>query len=491
MRKAENLTNLQAGGLCLGWDKKLRRIYYNPSDTHSLIIGATRCGKTRRIVLPSIGLMAFAGESMIVTDPKGELHDYTAPFLRRLGYEIIVLNFKDPTRGNHYNFLQPVLDAAMEEDLPLAVSRARDIAQMLVPEEANKHNDPIWTDGQRAVITLGILAAALQMDNAAHQNMANAWKFVAEMCAPVGPKGEIALTSYLAELPDSSPLIRAMAIARIAPEKMRGSFYSSALAAMELYADPGMHELSKVTDFDHMATGTRKRAIFLIVPDDRSTYYPLVSLFVYEQYQMLVRQADERGGRLGRRVNFVCDEFGNFVRIPDFDKFITVGGGRGIRFHLFLQDTNQIYNKYGDQLGKTMISNCETWVYMKSDNMDTMREMSQKLGKYTVKSPSLSGSTGGNSSASYSLTGRELLTEAEVSLIEKPWQLVTSRAYPGVFFTPDISKTIFCRLYGMGDEEHDRQLRIYRQRQEPLHSVSVSYWDGWKPYVAAAKAGLG
>lgn len=489
--QTSKLADSQQGGFCLGWSRNKKKIYYNGEDTHTAVIGATRCGKTRCVVLQTIGLMALAGESIIATDPKGELYAYTSPFLRRQGYEVITLDFKNQTRGNRYNFLQPVLDAVYMDDLGLAVYRARKIAQMLVPEGESRNTDPIWLDGQRSAITMGILAVCLQRDNPEQQNVANAFDFVSKMCTPEGPKGEIALTAYLAELPDNSPLIRAMAIARIAPEKMRGSFYTSALSAMEKFTDEKVHDMTKLTDYDHMATGDRKRAIFIILPDEDKTYHPLAALFVYEQYQLLVQRADELGGRLPRRVNFVCDEFGNFVRINDFDSMITVAGGRGIRFHLFLQDFNQIYEKYGERLGRTILSNCETWVYLYTKNNDTRKELSEQLGKYTVKSPSLSGSTGGNSSASYNLTGRELLLADEIGKIDRPWQLVLGRGNPAVMYAPDISKTPLNTIYGLGNKKHNQKVMVYRSNQRPERKISVSYWDGWKPYVAAAKAGQG
>lgn len=488
--RASKLTKLSRGGFCLGWSQDMKNIYYNSDDTHTAVIGATRCGKTRCVVLQTIGLMALAGESIIATDPKGELYCYTSSFLRRLGYEVITLDFKDQLRGNRYNFLQPVLDAVYMDDLGLAVSRARKITLMLVPEGAAKNTDPIWIDGQRSALTASILAVCIQHKNSEHQNLANAFDFMSKMCTPEGPKGEIAFTSYLAELPDDSPLIRAMAIARIAPEKMRGSFYTSALSTLQLFTDHNIHDMTKLTDFDHMATGDRKRAIFLILPDEDKTYHPLAALFVYEQYQLLVQRADELGGRLPRRVNFVCDEFGNFVRINDFDSMITVGGGRGIRFHLFLQDFNQMYEKYGDKLGRTILSNCETWVYLYTKNNDTRKELSEQLGKYTVKSPSLSGSTGGQSSASYNLTGRELLMADEIGKIERPWLLLMGRGNPAIMYAPDVSETPFNAVFGLGDPAHNQRVMVYRSRQRPQRSVSVAYWDGWKPYVAKAKAGV-
>lgn len=472
-----------AGGLVLGWSKDMKTIYYIPEDTHSLIIGATRCGKTRHLVLQSIGLTAMASESMIITDPKSELYLYTKPFLERLGYEVIAIDFVDPRRSTRYNFLQPVLDAVYMEDLPLAVQRARDIAKLLVPDKDNTNTDPLWSNGERAIITVAILAVCLQFDNPEWQNLANARHFIATMCAPQGPKNEVPLITYLEQLPVDSPLRRAMGIAKIAPEKMRGSFYTSALTTLDLFDDPGIHAMTSVTEFDHLATGDRKRAIFLILPDAESTYYPLASLFVFQQYQLLVRRADQNGGRLPRRVEFFCDEFGNFVRIPDMDKAITVGAGRGCRFHLVVQDDNQIYERYGERLGKTMISNCETWIYLQTDNQDTIETISKKLGKYTVKAPSLSSSTGGQSSASYNFTGRDLLTPEELRRIRRPWQLVMSRADPAVMYAPDISKTFFNTLYGMGSKDHNQKLRIYHNNQRPTRTAAVSYWDGYKKYT--------
>lgn len=220
----------RTGGLVLGWSKDLRQIYYTPEDTHSLIIGATRCGKSRHVVLPSIGLTAMAGESMVIVDPKSELYLYTRPFLERLGYEVITIDFKEPDRGNRYNFLQPVLDAVYMGDLSLAVSCAGDIANLLVPDKEGTTTDPLWTNGERSILTAAILAACLEFEKPQWQNLSNAWHFITTMCASDGAQQQIPLIPYLEKLPEDSPLRRAMGIAKISPEKMRGSFYSSALA---------------------------------------------------------------------------------------------------------------------------------------------------------------------------------------------------------------------------------------------------------------------
>lgn len=419
---------------------------------------------------------------MVVVDPKGECFCYTHAFLEREGYEIVTLDFTDPARSSRYNFLQPCIDAANLGDMPKAIEAARDIATILVAE--NSHTEALWTEGARSVLMTSILACVV--DNQNHpefQNLANAREFMSKMCTPTGKKGRVALSFYIEKLPDDHPIKLSDAITNIATEKMRGSFYTQALVALDRFADPHIHAMTAATDFDIDATGKRKRAIFIILPDEKKTYHPLAALFVTQHYQSMVAVAKQEGGRLQRRVQFFCDEFGNFVKIPDFDTLLTVAGGRGMRFHLALQDTNQLDEKYNEKIGRTIRSNCETWVYLQSDENRTLQEISDKCGKYTVKTPSISGSSGGHSSASYSLTGRPLLMSDEVKRIQRPYQLVTSRSDPAVLYSPDVSQTIFQDLFGMGNQEENIKIIKYRSTLRPVRTPDPHYWGIWDIFI--------
>ena len=63
----------------------------------------------------------------------------------------------------------------------------------------------------------------------------------------------------------------------------------------------------------------------MILPDEKTTFYGLCSLFVNQAYTKLCELADAKGGRLNIRHNFILDEFGNFSAIPNFGGFLTVG----------------------------------------------------------------------------------------------------------------------------------------------------------------------
>lgn len=477
------LSKIKKGGLIVGMSKSHYKIYYNADDTHGFILGATRSGKSRCLVLPSIGLIGMSGESMVVVDVKGELYGYTYPYLERLGYEVIRLDFSNPAKTESYNFLQMVIDANNEGNLSKVVTKARDVATLLIP--SSDHTDPIWTDGARAIIMMGILAVVMDYkDRPQYQNLANVRQFIATMCVPVGPKGHLPLEEYLKNLDPNSPLQTAMAIAQIAPSKMRGSFYGQALTALEMFTDPYIHTMTATTNWEPEAMGRRKQVVFLILPDERKTYHPLAALFVMQQYQRLVAEASKRGGRLKNRVHFVCDEFGNFVKIPDMSTLLTVAGGRGMRFYLFLQDTNQLDDVYGDKVGKTIRSNCETWIYLQTDDNSTLKELSEKLGNYTIKAPGVSGSSRGDATASYNFAGRPLLMPEEIKRLKRPYQLVTSREAPAIQYLPDISKTIFNELFGMGHAEHNRRLLLNRLNRTPDTIPNPQYATAdWQLFV--------
>lgn len=477
------LSAMNEGGLMLGMTRDGKQIYFNNEDTHSIIIGATRSGKTRCNVLQTICLLGLAGESIIASDPKGELYLYTHKFLELLDYEVVTIDFKNPAKSNRYNFLQPVIDAVNVGDIPKAVMCARDLVAALVKDDSTEQ---IWTDGQRSTIAAGILSVVVDnKDNPQYQNLNNVYHFLSNMCSPVGDKQRLPLTDYLKDISENHPARAVLDISRIAPSRMRGSFYTSALATLSLFTDPNISDMTSSTDFDCYSTGKRKRAVFIILPDQKSTYYSIASLFVFQSYQILADEADKNGNRLPRRVNFELEEFGNFAKIPDFSTMITVGGGRGIRFNLVLQDFNQLDDKYGERPGKTIRSNCENWIYLQTDNMDTLEELSNKLGTYTVKSPSLSGSTGGNMSASYNFTSRKLLMPDEIKRIRRPYQLVMTRNNPAIMYSPDISQTFMNSMLGLGDKEHNKQLIIRRNASRPERTLSSTppLWGIWNKYI--------
>lgn len=371
---------IQKGGAVLGIkvQDKEEQIYFVGDDVHTLCIGATRSGKTRTVVLQSICTLGLAAECMIISDPKGELWAYTAPFLERVGYEVITIDFKNPLKSHRYNFLQPVIDAVDIDDLAKAIEAAWDLTAALVGEPKG---EPIWTNGEASIIASAIMSVVYdncEEKNRKFQNLTNVYFFIAEMCKTVNNK--MPIIEYVKKLKSGHPARALLAISEVAPHKTRSSFYTGALTTLRLFTNPMINSMTCSSDYNPRVLAEKKTALFIILPDEKTTYYTIASLLVSQHYELLVNIADERGGRLLNRVNFLLDEFGNFAAIPSFANKLTVGGGRGIRFNLFLQSFSQLDEKYNKDVAKTIKGNCQTWIYLQADDLETLDEISKKLG---------------------------------------------------------------------------------------------------------------
>ena len=481
------IKEIESGGIVLGMEKikEKEKIYYIDDDVHTLCIGATRSGKTRSIVLQTIGVLGLSGESIIISDPKAEIYHYTENYLKNLNYEVVVIDFKNPLKSNNYNFLQPIIDSIDNDNIPKAIEATWDLTASLVPEDS--HSEKIWSNGEASIIAASIIAVVYDNKKGRSrkfQNMTNVYFFIAEMCKTID--GVMPLTSYLKKIPSDHPAKGLLSISEVAPSKTRGSFFTSALTTLRLFTNPLIYSMTNKSDFDMNVISKKKIALFIILPDEKRTYYSLASLFVNQMYMALINVADKRGGRLKNRVNFILDEFGNFTKIPDFATKLTVAGGRGIRFNLFIQGFSQLDEVYGKEVANIVKGNCENWIYLQSDDLNTLEEISKKLGNYTVSTYSLSSSHAkfSNPSTSHStnLTHRALLTVDEIKLISRPFILITSRVHPVILKSPDLIHWKFNNYFALGDKEHNRKIREYRElkRKDKKEAEKIELWNIWE-----------
>lgn len=135
--------------------------WLDTDDTHTLLIGATRSGKSRRVITPSIRAIARAGESMIIPDPKKELYTVNVGLLQEQGYNVVLLDFQDPAESNRWNLLNQVMARLQINDAAGAAKAAKQVAHMLTyqfqrPEEYK--GDKVWPQSQKSLTTALALA---------------------------------------------------------------------------------------------------------------------------------------------------------------------------------------------------------------------------------------------------------------------------------------------------------------------------------------------
>ena len=474
------------GGIAVSYEHSQFREYVAciTDDVHILIIGATRCGKSRCLVLQSICALALAGEGIVANDPKGELYHYTHSFLETLGYKVHVIDFNTPKKSDRYNPLQSIINAVNENRIDDAQNCVWEFVTFLV--EKNDHSEPIWTNGECSVIAAAVMCVVY--DNQNHpefQNLTNVYNFIANMCKTVNKV--LPIDAYMDKLPDSHPAKKLMAIAKLAPDKMGGSFYTAALTTLRLFITNDIYSMTRESEFSLADVGVKpKQALFFILPDQKTTFYPIVTLLVSQQYELLVTYAKKCGNRLPHRVNYILDEFGNFAAIDKFQTKMTVAGGYGIRWNLFIQDFNQLIDVYGQEVAKIIQGNCHYWIYLHSQDNSTNEEISKSMGRYTTSTYSLGGSTqkyaAPSSSTNIQLSERSLLNPDEVAKIQRPYQLVISPNAPAVMYSPDISQWTFNAMLGMGDKAHNTRLIELDENARPERGGKSTEQLLWKPW---------
>lgn len=110
----ENINNLEKAGFPVWYSKKngkIEDVYFDNKSPHHLLIGSTGSGKSVTVVLPECLMFAQAKEkhSVVVTDPKGEIFRKTGSVFEANGYKVLTLDFRNPTKSNRLNIMQPII----------------------------------------------------------------------------------------------------------------------------------------------------------------------------------------------------------------------------------------------------------------------------------------------------------------------------------------------------------------------------------------------
>lgn len=461
-------------------------IRYLKEAVNVIILGATRCGKTRRLLMTSIWLDLLAGINLLIVDVKGEIYAFTHKFAELLGYEVRTLDYRYFDKSMHFNNLAEINRLLKEKKISEAVSKSWDIVSVLVGEPQGER---IWTDGQCATIVAAILIVAQDAPDWA-KNLTNVYYFLAYMCEPDPETGEMAITDYLNNLPENHPARGAFQIAKIAPFRTRSSFFTSALATLRLFTDWNVADITKMSDYDLSDTDEKKVITYLILPDEKTTYHPIGAIFIKQYYESLVAQALKKGGKLDRKFVFRLDEIGNFPVIPGLGTMLSAGAGRNIFFELVLQDFQQLESKYKNDY-RNIRTNCQLTIGLKITDEETIKTISTMLNNYTIQIDSASTSIGEghsntfNFSSNANLGGRPLLFPDEISNLQKPDALILYEGKKAITQLPDLAEYYANKEFGLGDEDFNKKLFLQRMEERPSREIAAPrLWGVWEDYGA-------
>lgn len=379
------------GGVPLMYDAENRKVVIDSGDTHTLVYGATGSLKTRTIVMPTIKILGYAGESMIINDSKGELHMRLAGELKKQGYDIVEINFRDPSVGNSWNPLYIPYCFYMEGDIDRSTEFANDIANNLMVSDRSSE-DPFW-DYSASDLLFGLILLLFRYckDHNAPISAVNIGNLLVLRRTLFAGKQQ-ARNSTLWKYASEDELVAASLSGSIyAPNDTMNSILSVFDQKMRTFTiQPTLLDMLANNDFDIADIGRNKTAVFLITPDEKTSYHRLVSLFVKESYEYLIYTATQsKDNKVDNRINYVLDEFSSLPKIADMPSMISAARSRDIKFLLVIQSQSSLKQRYAEE-ADTIISNCTNWIYFTSRELNLLKEISELCGMQKNRLPNIS-----------------------------------------------------------------------------------------------------
>ena len=403
------------GGLPLLSDAK--EAYVDGKDTHTLIFGATGSKKTRLFCMPMINIFAKAGESFVVTDPKGELYAKTSGIVNSMGYNTVVLDFRNIGFGDMWNPLSLPYEMYHSGNQETAISMFNDfIATVAAPQYAST-KDVFWVE-MASSLALANLLLLVEAAPPEEMNVAS----LARLCSQ---ENEAPLNKLSQMMKEESIAAMNYRGVFVGAENTKRSIYITLYSMLRIFtAQESLTKMLSGNSFDMRKIGREKTAVYLIVPDEKTTYHFLVTTFVKQAYEVLISEAQkEKDFKLPIRVNFVLDEFCNMPKIPDMPAMISAARSRNMRYYLVAQSLHQLRGKYGED-ADTIKGNCENWVFLTSKELDLLREVSELCGNVNVEGVS-----------------RRLISVSELQRLDKEKGealIMHSRQYPIITEMADI-----------------------------------------------------
>lgn len=134
----------------------------------------------------------------------------------------------------------------------------------------------------------------------------------------------------------------------------------------------------------HLIYSDHPKVIYLVTPPNRTEYNGIVSLFLDQLFNANYELALSNGRKCVNRILHILDEFTNIPAILHMETKISIGLGQNILYYLWIQNLEQLVDKYGENIAATIQDNCSLKIYVKSTSDKTNSRFSKDLGSRTI-----------------------------------------------------------------------------------------------------------
>ena len=410
------------------------RALVDSDDVHCLMIGASGVGKTAFFLYPNLEYACACGMSYLALDTKGDLaRNYGAIASRYYGYKVSVIDLRNPTRSDGFNFMTLVnhyMDRAKRDPNDLtAKAKAENYAKILAktiisPEGSSQYGDNAFfyesAGGVLASVVMLLAEFILpEKDGTEKRHIVSAFKLVQDLlAAPGGGRGKNGFHVLMDMLPSVHKARWVAGAALTAADQAMASVMSTVLSKLNAFLDSELEQvICRDNPIDAERFASSKCAIFVVIPEEDPTKNFIASLMIQNLSRELFSVADENRGRLKNRVVIYADEFGT---MPPFDvlPLFSAGRSRGLSLVPIIQSLAQLEKNYGKEGAEIICDNCQDTIFGGfSPQSKTADALSAALGSRTVLSGSVS--QGKESSQSLQMIERPLMTPDELKSVPK------------------------------------------------------------------------
>ena len=448
----ENVTGTILGQFTQDGEEVIALPFEPTGNRNLILIGPPGSGKSFGYVRTAVFQSIVRGESVVVTDPKGEIHNDMRKLLESRGYKVKVFNLINLDLSNAWDCVQEIYDPITGN---IDDQRVITFCKTVIANTgggANSKGDPFWESSEENLFRVAVSYCAYIREKSLIEIYERRAKELLTQLPYITQEDEQSLieivknpesamvdrrrvVEYLAHsfygdeegdrklseweedaptcnisdiydallhndldkweanfkyVPLSHPAASAWAVFKGMGERVQPNIIGGLNTRLQLFMTYKVRRVISNDDIRLANLGAEKTALFLIISDDNASMQLLSSLLLSFLFKDLKEAFDAVGGEGRIPVNVVADELANTGVWPNFEKTIATARSRKIAVSLILQSLPQLTQLYGEENAETIIGCCNTMLVLGCNDKYTAEYISDKSGIVTIRAKSVS-----------------------------------------------------------------------------------------------------
>ena len=346
-------------------------------NNNLLCIGAPGSGKSRGFIIPFLMGCAKRGESVFITDPKGELFEKLSPYFAEKGHYVKAINFLDMEHSDGWNCLY-----GLDTETQLVQTVANTIIQNTSsPKEA----DDFWSRAELNLL-MALLHYVCNLKDANGNLLPIEQRGIGDVYRIIADQSINEINRTLAALPPEHPAKGHHGLFLKAKENLWGNIVIGLGNRLAIYQNQLVDKITRNHDIDLTLPGKKPCAYFVIISAQDSAYRFLSSLF----FSLAIPQLSDyarlhcEGGRLPVPVNFCLDEYCNIGYMEGMADALNSIRGFNMSCQVVVQSLSQWQEKYPGKEWENQLATFNQTLYMGCNDLTSAEYISKKCGKITI-----------------------------------------------------------------------------------------------------------